>query len=96
MKMVVAIVPEARREELRALIAKHNVHSYSEADNIYGEGATGKHFDTRVWPGKSIMVFAVLPRDRKENLLAALREYGKTLYPSEGLRAFVLPVEEIV
>ena len=42
MKMLMIVCPENRREEVRALIAQHDVHSYSEIPNVLGEGKTGK------------------------------------------------------
>ncbi len=38
MKMLMIICPEERQEEVRALIGKHDVHSYSEIANVLGEG----------------------------------------------------------
>ena len=96
MKMLMVICPENRQGEIRTLIAKHDVHAYSEVRDIIGAGATGPHLDNRTWPGKSVLVFSVIPDEKKAELLAAIRDCAKTLFPSEGLRAFVLPVEEMV
>ncbi len=94
MKMIMIICPDARREEIRGVIEKHNVHSYSELRDVTGEGATGKHMGTRVWPGKSTLIFTVLPDEKKDELMTALQACARELFPGEGLRAFVLPVEE--
>ena len=96
MKMLMIVCPEGREEEVRRLIARHDVHAYSELRDIAGEGETGLHMGTRVFPGSSAIIFTVVPTEKKGELLAALREFGKTLYASEGLRAFVLPVEEMI
>ncbi len=96
MKMIMVICPDARRDDIRALIEKHDVHTFSELKDVTGEGATGKRMGTRVWPGKSTLIFTVLPDDKKDELLAALKTCTRDLYPGEGLRAFVLPVEEAI
>jgi hypothetical protein len=77
------------------LIQAHGVHAYSEMRDVIGEGTTGPRMGTRVWPGASALIFTVIPEDKKDELAAALREKSKGFYPSEGLRIFVLPVEEM-
>lgn len=93
MKMLMIICPERRQEDLRALIQKHGVEAYSELREVTGAGKTGKKLGTPVWPMRSTMIFTVVADDKKDELLKALAECAKTLYPDEGLRSFVLPVE---
>lgn len=94
MKMLMVICPESRQADIRALIGQHDVRAYSEVAQVVGEGITGKRLGTQVWPGRSILLFTVIPDDKREALLAALRECRDSLYPGEGMKAFVLPVEE--
>jgi hypothetical protein len=96
MKMLLIICPDFRRSEIRTLITKHDVHAYSELMDVTGEGVTGKRMGTRVWPEKSILIFTVVPEDKKDALLSGLKDFTTRLYPGEGLRAFVLPVAEAV
>ncbi len=95
MKMLMIVCPENRREEVRALIAKHDVHSYSEIPNVLGEGKTGKHLGTHVFPGKSVLVFTVVAAAKRAELVQALKEYQDRLFEGEGLRVFALPVESV-
>jgi hypothetical protein len=96
MKMLVLIGPEGREEDLRHLIARHEVHAYSEFRGVIGEGATGRRLDTPVFPGKSVMIFTVVGNPKLEELRAAVEAFRRTLYPAESVRAFVLPVEEMI
>ena len=95
MKMLMIICPENRQQEVRDLIAHHNVHSYSEIPNVLGEGKTGKHLGTHIWPGKSVLVFTVVASAKKDELVQSLKEYHETLLDGEGLRVFALPVESL-
>ena len=95
MKMLMIICPENRQQEVRELIAKHNVHSYSEIPNVLGEGKTGKHLGTHVFPGQSVLIFTVVSAGKKDELVQALKEYQASLLAGEGLRLFALPVESI-
>ena len=96
MKMIMIICPDSRREAIRELIAKHDVHTFSELDNVVGQGRTGKHLNTRVWPGKFTLLFTVAANEKKDELLAALKTCTHELYPEESLHAFVMPVEESI
>jgi len=96
MKMLVLVGPEGREDDLRRLIENHEVHAYSEFRGVLGKGATGRHMGTPVFPGKSVMVFTVVQDPKLKELRAAVEAFRKTLYPEEGVRAFVLPVEEML
>lgn len=96
MKMLMIVCLENRQEEVRAIIAKHDVRGYSEIQNVLGEGATGKHLGTHVFPGKSVLVFTVVAASKKEELVQALKEYNEGLFEGEGLRVFALPVESLL
>jgi hypothetical protein len=96
MKMLILIGPEGREADLRELVARHSVHAYSEFRNVTGEGETGRHLGTSVFPGRSVVIFTVVPAERIADLTAALAEFRKGLYAEEGVRAFVLPVEEML
>ena len=96
MKMLLIVCPDFRQADLRKIIWKHDIHAYSELKDVTGEGLSGKRLGTRVWPDKSIMVFTVIADEKKDALLDELRHCARQLYPGEGLRAFVLPVEEAV
>ncbi len=96
MKLLMIICPEDRREQLIALVEKHGVRSFTELPQVVGEGATGKHLGTHVWPGQSALIFTVVTDEKKDELVDALRECRKTLFPGEGVKAFVLPAEEAV
>jgi len=95
MKMLMIVCPESRQEEVRALIAKHEVHSYSELPHVFGEGKTGKHLGTPVFPGQSVLIFTVVSAGKKDELVQALKAYQDSLLAGEGLRVFALPVESI-
>lgn len=94
MKMLMIICPEDRRDQIRNVIAAHDVHAYTEFQHVTGEGETGKRLDTHAWPGTSRVILTVVPDGKRAELLEALRECERSLMPGEGMQAFVLPVEE--
>ena len=96
MKMLMLIGPEGREADLRRLIENHEVHAYSEFRGVVGEGTTGPRFGTPVFPGKSVLIFTVVSDPKVRELREALETFRRTLYPEEGVRAFVLPVDDML
>lgn len=94
MKLLMVICPEDRRDQVMELVETHGVHSFTELPQVVGEGVTGKHLGTQVWPGKSVLLFTVVTDEKKDELVAALKDCRKKLFPGEGMKAFVLPAEE--
>ena len=94
MKMLLIIGPRERHAELIKLLETAGVHAYTELTQVTGEGLTGKKLGTAEWPDRSTLLFTIVADDRKAALTAALKKFKTVLYPEEGLRAFVLPVEE--
>lgn len=94
MKLLMVICPEDRRDQITAVVEKHGVHSFTELPQVIGEGVTGKRLGTQVWPGKSMLIFSVVSDEKKDELVVALKQCEKNLFPGEGMKAFVLPVEE--
>ena len=94
MKLLMIICPEERRDQVVGLVEKHGVRSFTQLPQVIGEGVTGKRMGTQVWPGKSVLLFTVVTDEKKDELVAALRDCQKNLFPGEGMKAFVLPAEE--
>ena len=96
MKMLLIVCPKARQDEVTQLIERHGVHAYSEIPEIIGAGKTGKKLGTHTFPEKSSLVFTVVSEEKEQELVAALKHCATTLYPDEGMRAFVLPIESVI
>ena len=96
MKMLMIICPGNRREDVHNVLHQHGVQGFSEMDGIKGEGKTGKHFGTHTWPLESVMLLAVVQDDKAQALVAAMKECSSRLFPEEGMRVFVMSVEEAI
>jgi len=96
MKMLMILCSSARLEDAQKIIDGHQVEGYSEILDVRGSGATGKHMGSRAWPGTSSLIFAVLEDAKVEPLLVALKDLAESCTVEEGLRLFVLPVEQMV
>jgi hypothetical protein len=96
MKMVVIVCPEGRHEEFRNSIEDHGIHAYTELRHAIGEGETGKKLASHIWPGESVIIFMVIADEKKAEIAGLVQQCRAKLYPAEGMRAFVMPVEEML
>lgn len=96
MKLVMIICPESRREDVRGVLHRQGVQGFSEMAGIKGEGKTGKHLGTHVWPMESAMLLSVVEDDKADALMEAMKECARNLFPEEGMRAFLMPVEQAI
>jgi hypothetical protein len=94
MKMLLIIGPRERHEELSHLSEGAGVQAYTELTQVRGAGVTGRKLGTPEWPDRPTLLFSIVPDDHKATLSESLKKFKTLLYPEEGLRAFILPVEE--
>ena len=51
---------------------------------------------TRIWPGRVALVITAVGNDKLEALVAAFKSLCDACYPTQGIRVFVLPVEQMI
>lgn len=55
---------------------------------------SGEHLDTHIWPGKNCVLFLAVDERKKEEIIKRVRALRKVL-GREGVKAFVMPLEEV-
>ena len=95
MKLVLIAYNEALDEEVQELLHANAVEGFTKWTKVYGRGrASGPHLGTHVWP-KANNVLAAVTDDRiTDDLLAGVRKLREQ-FAREGVKAFVLPCEEV-
>ena len=96
MNLVMIICPPSRQADVERLLERHQVPGFTELPEVLGEGTHGKRLGTHAWPGKSSLLFTAVAPQKKDELVAALRELAASMYSGESLRAFILPVETAI
>ena len=96
MKMVMVVCPAGRQEEFRKSIEEHGIRAYTEIRHVIGEGETRKEFGSRIWPSESAIIFIVIEDDMRAEIERVIKECQAKLYPAEAMRAFVMPVENML
>lgn len=94
-KMVMVIYNEAMDAEVMEALEKCvGKGGYTKVTGTYGRGKTsGTHLGNDVWPGRNNILCVACDEKASAQMLACVRELRKTM-GHEGIKAFVLPIEE--
>ena len=93
-KMVMISYNEAINDEVMEILEGCAMKSYTKFVGVYGKGATsGTHLGDDIWPGRNNVLFVACDEEQAGKIFACVRELRKTRR-SEGIKAFVLPIEQ--
>ena len=105
MKMLLIVAHEYMDESLLEILRKNDVHAFTLIRKVGGAGETGERGTplgfSFLYPGYNLIVFAVLPSDRAEHVISALKEFhAARLQATHGhpipFRMFALPCDQIL
>jgi hypothetical protein len=95
MKMAMISYNEAIDEEVMEVLERCAMKNYTKITGIFGKGtASGTHLGNDIWPGRNNLLYAACDDNQAKQLLACVRELRKNLN-QEGIKAFILPLEEV-
>jgi len=95
MKMVMIVYNEAIDEEVMDSLESCCIEHFTKWQRVLGKGKmSDPHLDTSVWPGVNNVCVTVVEDIKVEAILLKTKELRARL-GKEGIKAFVLPVEEI-
>lgn len=95
MKMVMIAYNEAIDAEVMEVLANCGLENYTKIMATFGKGTTsGTHLGNDIWPGRNNILYIACAEKEAEQLLLLVKELRKKL-GREGVKAFVLPVEEV-
>jgi len=96
MKMVFIVYSQAADYEVINAIKKAGIRGYTKMEKACGEGVeTEPKLHTHTWPGENCVLFVALDEADLPVITELIRAL-KEEHPRAGLKAFVLPMEEII
>ena len=96
MKMVFLSYSAGIEEEVMETLKDLNIEYYTKWNDVLGRGKTsGPHLGTHVWPKKNSFLAVAIEEDVVNDILERVRDL-KSTFGKEGVKAFVLPLEEVV
>ncbi len=95
MKMVLIVYNQVMDEEVMEVLKGCAVQNYTRAANLHGKGAaSGVHHGNDIWPGVNNMLYVACPDEDARTILSCVRNL-RNEFGHEGIKAFVLPLEEM-
>jgi nitrogen regulatory protein PII len=95
MKMVMIVYNEAIDLEVMEVLAGCAMKNYTKVMGVFGKGSTsGTHGGDDIWPGRNNILYVACDDKQAKQMVACVKELRKSL-GKEGIKAFVLPLEEM-
>ena len=95
MKMLMVAYSEALESKVMDALVEAGVENYTEVTQVLGKGRTsGPHMGTHVWPKQNNLLIAAVNDKVAKGAIEAVNRLRQTL-GNEGIKAFVLPIEEM-
>ena len=94
-KLVMIVYNEAIESEVMEVLRNCGLENYTKITQVFGKGkSSGTHLGTDVWPGKNNILYVACEEKNAQEVISCIRELRKK-FKHEGVKAFVLPVEEV-
>ncbi len=95
LKMVIVAYNEAIDLEVMEIMEKCGLKNHTKVMGVFGRGETsGTHLGNDIWPGRNNLLYVAAPENDAKQLISAVKELRVKL-GKEGIKAFILPIEEI-
>lgn len=96
MKLLMIVFNFAIRDKIENCLKECSLESFTLIPEVHGSGkSSGKHFESHIWPGKNNIMYIALENEKWEALKPKLSQV-KQKYKSEGIKFFLIPLEEVV
>lgn len=97
MKAVLISHSQALSEGVENVLDKVKIRGFTQWTDVNGRGSTGgeAHLGTHTWPTLNNVLITIIPDEKVKLLLDKLSELNRE-NEEEGLRAFVLNVEDAI
>jgi nitrogen regulatory protein PII len=95
MKMLLAIYSEEIDDDVMTRLTEAGLVCYTKWTDVLGRGkSSGPRLDNKFWPGVNNVAMFVLPDETVPRALEILKDIRKENLGHEGMKAFVLNVEQ--
>ncbi|MFB0527601.1 MAG: PG0541 family transporter-associated protein [bacterium] len=96
MKLIFLVYNVVIENKVMEELEKAEVEAYTKLPSVHGAGTHSvPRLDSHVWPGINQGLFIAIEEEKKEEVLSRMKKL-KSMYEKEGLKVFVLPLEEVI
>lgn len=95
LKMVMIVYNEAIDDEVMELLTNCGLRNHTKISGVFGQGsASGVHMGNDIWPGRNNILYVACEDKQAKQFFSCVKEIRKEL-GREGVKAFLLPLEEL-
>lgn len=96
LKMIMVVYNEAIEGDVIEVLEKNcAMKNYTKITGVFGRGATsGTHLGNDIWPGRNNILYVACEEKQAKQIIACARGL-KSKLGHEGIKAFVLPLEDM-
>jgi nitrogen regulatory protein PII len=95
LKMAIIVYNEALDDEVMEVLGNCTMQNYTKLTGVFGKGETsGTHMGNDIWPGRNNILYVACEEKQAKQILSCVRALRQKL-GREGVKAFVLPIEEM-
>lgn len=95
--MILVVYSQATDYDVIAGFKNAGIRAYTKLEKVCGEGTeTEPKLHTHTWPGENNVLFIALKDDEDAVVVLDRVRMLKKEHPRAGMKAFVLPMEEMV
>lgn len=80
-------------DRIEKVLVAHDIKNYVRLPFVESRGCDGRHNGTKVFPGHSSVVQALVPDEAAEDIMEALNEFKKGAESQRHINAILLPVD---
>ncbi len=95
-KMIQLIFDSGLDQQILQILKNLNIQGYTKIANVKGAGTSGFKFGNSVGPGENNMIITVIEEKQVARLKSQITVFKKNLMEKQGLKLFILPVEESI
>lgn len=94
MKAIFIIFNPALEEIIMNSLKTSGADKYTKIPYMLGVGGHSEaHLDTHIWPGNNIGILVVIKDEKVKAITSSIKKIKKE-YLKDGVKAFVMPIEE--
>ncbi len=94
-KMVMIVYNEALDIDVGEFLEKCGIKNYTKTTAAYGKGeSSGTHLGNDIWPGRNNILYIACSEQESGLLISSVKDLRIKL-GKEGIKAFVLPLEDL-
>ena len=95
MKMIMLVYNEALDNEVMEILESCLMKNYTKITGVFGCGtSSGTHLGTDIWPGLNNILYVACEETVGKKIIVLVKQLRKSL-GAEGIKAFLMPLEEL-